>query len=84
MRCWLTVWDPDLQKVRYFINKVFPFGAAGAVICSNRLARALSDMMRKLLFLPVVNYVGDFPHLDVKSAACKLQVVMEEFLDILS
>ena len=69
--------------MRYFISKVLPFGATGAVMGFDRIARALRDLMRKLLFLPVVNYFDDFPHVDAECMAAKSQVVMEEFLDIL-
>ena len=79
----LAVWDPHQGRVRYFISKVLPFGATGAVMGFNRIARALRDLIRKLLFLPVVNYFDDFPHVDAECMAAKSQVVMEEFLDIL-
>eukprot|EP00438_Fugacium_kawagutii_P031542 Skav209363 [mRNA] locus=scaffold1388:119609:120619:- [translate_table: standard] len=36
--------------------------------------------MQKLLYLPVVNYFDDYPHVDLLASACKSQAVMEEFL----
>eukprot|EP00438_Fugacium_kawagutii_P007549 Skav213929 [mRNA] locus=scaffold2079:127721:128731:+ [translate_table: standard] len=39
--------------------------------------------MQQLLYLPVVNYFDDYPHVDIKASSCKSQAVMEEFLAIL-
>ena len=79
----LGVYDPKSERVRYFVSRVLPFGATGAVMGFNRVARALRDIMQKLLYIPTVNYFDDYPHIDVVGMAVKSQVVMEEFLDIL-
>ena len=80
----LGVYDPKSERVRYFVSRVLPFGATGAVMGFNRVARALRDIMQKLLYIPTVNYFDDYPHIDVVGMAVKSQVVMEEFLDILA
>ena len=79
----LVVLNPASGQLEYYVSKVLPFGATGAVMGFNRVARALRDMMQKILYLPVVNYFDDFPHVDMEASACKSQVVMEEFLAIL-
>ena len=79
----LTVLDPNEDEVRFFISNVLPFGATGSVMAFNRIARALRDLMRKLLKLPVVNYFDDFAHIDLDEMVDRSQAVMERFLDIL-
>jgi len=79
----LTVLDPKEDEVRFFISNVLPFGATGSVMAFNRVARALRDLMRKLLMLPVVNYFDDFAHIDLDEMVDRSQAVMERFLDIL-
>ena len=79
----LAVLDPDSGSVRFFISNVLPFGATGAVMGFNRVARALRDLMQQVLFLPTVNYFDDYPHVDIEPMAVKSQVVMEEFLQVL-
>ena len=49
----------------------------------NRVARALRDIMQKVLMIPVVNYFDDFPHVDMAEAAMGTQAVMEEFMEVL-
>ena len=79
----LAVFDPNALKVKYFVSRVLPFGATGAVMGFNRVARARRDILQRLLYVPVVNYFDDYPHIDVVGMAVKSQVVMEEFLDVL-
>ena len=79
----LAVYNPEDGSVQFFISNVLPFGATGAVMGFNRIARALRDIMQKVLMIPVVNYFDDFPHVDVASAAMRTQAVMEEFMEIL-
>ena len=77
----LAVLNPTEGKVSFFLTNVLPFGATGAVMAFNRLARALRDLLQKLFLLPVVNYFDDYPHVDVAEGAGKSQAIMEEFLD---
>ena len=57
----LSVYDPDSDCVKFFLSKVLPFGATGAVMGFNRAARAIRDILQSLFSLPVVNYFDDFP-----------------------
>ena len=79
----LAVFDPDADKIKYFVSYVLPFGATGSVMNFNRVARALRDVMQKFFMLPVVNYFDDYPHVDVPQLAVRSQVVMEEVLKTL-
>ena len=79
----LTVLEPDTNEVKFFISNVLPFGATGSVMSFNRVARALRDLMRKLLWLPIANYFDDFTHIDLEEMADRSQAVMERFLEIL-
>ena len=79
----LTVLEPDSNEVKFFISNVLPFGATGSVMSFNRVARALRDLMRKLLWLPIANYFDDFTHIDLEEMADRSQAVMERFLEIL-
>lgn len=78
----LSVFEPDSQQVRFFSSLVLRFGATGAVMSFNRVARALRNIMQRMLFLPVCNYFDDFPHIDTRTAD-QSQAVMEQFLDVL-
>ena len=79
----LAVFNCEGGAVEFFISNVLPFGATGAVMGFNRVARALRDIMQKVLMIPVVNYFDDFPHVDMAGAAPKTQAVMEEFMEVL-
>ena len=61
----MGVYDPKSERVRYFVSRVLPFAATGAVMGFNRVARALRDIMQKLLYIPTVNYFDDYPHIEV-------------------
>lgn len=79
----LSVFDPSSHQVRFFSSLVLPFGATGAVMSFNRVARALRNIMQRMLLLPVCNYFDDFPHVDTSRTADQSQAVMEQFLEIL-
>ena len=79
----LSVFEPSSQQVRFFGSLVLPFGATGAVMSFNRVARALRNIMQRLLLLPVSNYFDDFPHVDTLRMADQSQAVMEQFLEVL-
>eukprot|EP00435_Cladocopium_sp_Y103_P024718 s1417_g6.t1 len=79
----LGVLDPVSGAVSFFISHVLPFGATGAVMGFNRLARSLREVLQRYFMLPVVNYFDDFPHVDIASLAVKSQVIMESVLKVL-
>ena len=79
----IAVLDPEVNRVKYFVSYVLPFGATGSVMAFNRAARALREVIQRFLFLPVVNYFDDFPHVDLESMVVKSQVVMEEAFRVL-
>ena len=74
----IAVLDPEEDVVKFFVSYVLPFGATGAVMAFNRVARALRDIMQRFLLMPVVNYFDDYPHIDEETMAIRSQVVMEE------
>ena len=57
----IAVLDPEEDVVKFFVSYVLPFGATGAVMAFNRVARALRDIMQRFLLMPVVNYFDDYP-----------------------
>lgn len=79
----LSVYDPGSDCVKFFVSKVLPFGATGAVMGFNRAARAIRDILQSLFSLPIVNYFDDFPHVDLSKCADRSQAVMEEVLQLL-
>ena len=79
----LGVLEPTDGTVSFFVSHVLPFGATGAVMGFNRLARGLREVLQRYFMLPVVNYFDDFPHVDVAPLAVKSQVIMESALKVL-
>ena len=79
----IAVLDPEVNRVKYFVSYVLPFGATGSVMAFNRAARALREVLQRFLFLPVVNYFDDFPHVDLERMVVRSQVVMEEAFRVL-
>ena len=79
----LSVFHPETESVRFFVSKVLPFGATGAVMGFNRVARAIREILQGLFSLPVINYFDDYPHIDMEVCASRSQAVMEEALQLL-
>ena len=45
----LAVYDPKSERVRYFVSRVLPFGATGAVMGFNRMAVKSQVVMDEFL-----------------------------------
>ena len=66
----LAVWNPDKGDVEYYESIALPFGSVSAVMCFNRMARALRIIMSELFLLVNTNFFDDFCQLEVKDL-CK-------------
>ena len=72
--CIIAVFDPESNSTKLFKQPVLAFGAAGAVMGFNRVARGLWRVGVGLFSLLWLNYFDDFPHFEAavlsKSADC--------------
>ena len=77
----LAVWNPDSDSVDFFESVALPFGSVSAVMCFNRMARALRIIMSKLFLLVNTNFFDDFCQLEIpklcKSAWDTAELVMQ-------
>ena len=77
----LAVWNPDSNGVDFYESVALPFGSVSAVMCFNRMARALRIIMSKLFLLVDTNFFDDFCQLEIpklcKSAWDTAELVMQ-------
>ncbi|CAL1135587.1 unnamed protein product [Cladocopium goreaui] len=77
----LAVWNPDSNSVEFYESVALPFGSVSAVMCFNRMARALRIIMSKLFLLVNTNFFDDFCQLEIpklcKSAWDTAELVMQ-------
>ena len=68
----LGVLEPTDGTVSFFVSHVLPFGATGAVMGFNRLARGLREVLQRYFMLPVVNYFDDFSACGCSPPGCEI------------
>ena len=56
----LAVWNDEGKRVDFFESIALPFGSICAVMCFNRMARALRIIMAQLFMLVNTNFFDDF------------------------
>ena len=61
----LAVWNPSRSRVEYYESVAWPFGSVSAVMCFNRMARALRIIMSELFLLVNTNFFDDFCQIEV-------------------
>ena len=62
----LAVWNPVKTCVEFYESVALPFGSVSAVMCFNRVARALRVIMARLFLLVNTNFFDDFCQLEVE------------------
>ena len=62
----LAVWNPVKACVEFYESVALPFGSVSAVMCFNRVARALRVIMARLFLLVNTNFFDDFCQLEVE------------------
>ena len=77
----LAVWNPATNDVEFYESVALPFGSVSAVMCFNRMARALRIIMSNLFLLVNTNFFDDFCQLEIpklcKSAWGTAELVMQ-------
>lgn len=62
----LAVWNPSKNLVEYYESVALPFGSVSAVMCFNRMARALRIIMAELFLVVNTNFFDDFCQIEVE------------------
>ena len=77
----LAVWNPSKELVEYYESVALPFGSVSAVMCFNRMARALRIIMAELFLVVNTNFFDDFCQIEVEglceSAWATAEMVMK-------
>ena len=79
----LAVWNPSLSRVEYFESVALPFGSVSAVMCFNRMARALRIIMSELFLLVNTNFFDDFCQMEVDKLCSSAWTTAELVMKIL-
>ena len=72
--CVISVYDPDSDQAKLFIQHSVPFGAVSSVYYFNRAARAIWALGVHFLRLTWLNYFDDFPAINPENSATECDV----------
>ena len=56
----VSLWDPDLDRARFFRPRTLLFGSTLAVLHYNGLSRLIATLSCRLLGIPCLGYYDDF------------------------
>ena len=62
----LAVWNPAKGLVEHYESVALPFGSVSAVMCFNRMARALRIIMAELFLVVNTNFFDDFCQIEIE------------------
>ena len=79
----LAVWNPSCSRVEYYESVALPFGSVSAVMCFNRMARALRIITSELFLLVNTNFFDDFCQVEVDELCNSAWATAELLMKIL-
>ena len=79
----IAIYSADSGSCELYVANALPFGATGAVMDFNWVARVLRDLLMYHMLFLVSNYFDDYPTLEDKTIGQRARADMEAFMDLL-